>query len=145
MKKENDDKLCKEFPELFKDRHAPATHTAMCWGFQCSDGWFDIIYNLCKKIKELDPDGVVVATTVKEKFGGLRFYWSSRGGKDRQQPNFKAIQDVVGIAEDLSYKTCEVCGKPGRISQLNYWWSTLCEEHERERKEGKKVYELTKE
>lgn len=51
MKKELDEALCKKYPKIFRDRHAPMTHTAMCWGFDCGDGWYNIINNLCANIQ----------------------------------------------------------------------------------------------
>ena len=42
MRKELDEKLCEKYPLIFKNRHADMTETAMCWGFECGDGWFNI-------------------------------------------------------------------------------------------------------
>jgi hypothetical protein len=43
MKKELDELLCKRYPKIFRDRYSPMTVTAMCWGFDIGDGWFNII------------------------------------------------------------------------------------------------------
>jgi hypothetical protein len=51
MRKELDEKLCAKYPEIFRDRNAPMTHTCMCWGFDCGDGWYNIIDALCANIK----------------------------------------------------------------------------------------------
>jgi len=53
MKKELDDKLVNTFPMLYKDRNASKQETAMCWGFTCGDGWFDIIWELSSKLEPL--------------------------------------------------------------------------------------------
>lgn len=66
-----------------------------------------------------EPIAQVVATQVKEKFGGLRFYYS--GGDDY-------IDGVVAMAESMSYRTCEECGNPG-TSTSGGWIRVLCEEH----------------
>lgn len=50
MRKELDEALCKKYPRIFRDRHAPMTRTAMCWGFDCGDGWYNIIDILCEAI-----------------------------------------------------------------------------------------------
>lgn len=42
-----DKQLCEKYPLLFKDRNADMRTTAMCWGFCCGDGWFNIIDTLC--------------------------------------------------------------------------------------------------
>ena len=46
MKKELDEKLCKDHPKIFANRNGDMQTTAMCWGFECGDGWYDIINNL---------------------------------------------------------------------------------------------------
>jgi hypothetical protein len=53
MKQELDDQLCREFPNLYADRYASMQQTCMCWGFEISDGWFSIIYNLSAKLEKL--------------------------------------------------------------------------------------------
>ena len=47
MREELDAKLVEKYPLLFKDRNAPMNQTAMCWGFCCGDGWYDLIDTLC--------------------------------------------------------------------------------------------------
>jgi hypothetical protein len=42
--------LCAKYPELFRDRDAPMTHTAMCWGFECGNGWYALIDTLCEHL-----------------------------------------------------------------------------------------------
>ena len=51
MKKELDELLCKRYPKIFRDRHAPMTQTAMCWGFDIGDGWFNIIDRMCRSMQ----------------------------------------------------------------------------------------------
>ena len=110
----------------------------MCWGFCCGDGWYQILDSLCDQIqhhidwkqeqKEKYNRGEgckqVVAVQVKEKFGGLRFYYS--GGDD-------VIDNMVDSAEVTADKTCEMCGKPGE-KRGGGWIKTLCDEHDAERK-----------
>ena len=87
----------------------------MCWLFQCDDGWFKLIDRLSAKIVKLDPR--VEASCVKEKFGTLRFYVDTE---------MEAVYDVISKAEKESSKTCEVCGKPGKLHNDKGWWATLC-------------------
>ena len=47
MRKELDDKLCANYPEIFRDRHKSMRETAMCWGFECGDGWYSLIDTIC--------------------------------------------------------------------------------------------------
>lgn len=66
-----------------------------------------------------EPIPQVIATQIKEKFGGLRFYYY--GGDDY-------IRGVVTMAEEMSYRTCEECGAPGTSTESG-WIRTLCKEH----------------
>jgi len=50
MNKELDQKLCEDFPEIFRDRHGNMQTTAMCWGFTCADGWEPLIRATCRQI-----------------------------------------------------------------------------------------------
>jgi hypothetical protein len=47
MKKELDEKLCAKYPLIFRNRHGDMKETCMVWGFECGDGWYTIIDNLC--------------------------------------------------------------------------------------------------
>jgi hypothetical protein len=47
MRKELDEALCAKYPLIFKDRNENMMNTAMCWGFDHGDGWYNIIDVLC--------------------------------------------------------------------------------------------------
>ena len=127
MKKELDEELCSKYPKIFANRNSPMTETAMCWGFECGEGWYNIIDQLCANIQShidwQEKQGKVVpqvvAEQVKEKFGTLRFYY--RGGDD-------IIDGMVRMSESMSSVTCEECGAPGRCGGKG-WISTRCETH----------------
>ena len=121
--------LCERYPLLFKDRHSDPAASAMCWGFECGDGWFTLIDNLCKslmwdgfnhenKYVREDPPTVV---QVKEKYGTLRFYADGRNEKDAA---------IIGFAELLSGSICEKCGAMEGTTQTEGGWiRTLCPTH----------------
>ncbi len=77
--------------------------------------------DLKKKIYRAVPDSCpqVVAVQVKEKFGGLRFYYD---GGDQY------VYGLVSFAEIMSESTCEVCGDAGK-SRGGPWVVTLCDKH----------------
>ena len=62
---------------------------------------------------------VPVASQVKEKFGGLRFYVQAATDKHYQ---------YITFAESMSYRTCEECGNPGK-TYTDGWHMTLCDIH----------------
>lgn len=164
MKRELDEQLVKDHPILFNSRYADMRTTAMCWGFECGDGWYGLLKEaadklepLCAAIYEkeaakekwyyrhirdamaplarlprplnklwnllytivdfLQPNvyGNALyyyggppcrASQVKEKFGTLRFYMTS------QTPE---MDKIIEKACRKSAKTCEECGKPGKV------------------------------
>jgi hypothetical protein len=135
MRKELDDKLVKEFPKLFKDRHGDMRETAMVWGFDCGDGWYFLIRNLCQSIQgriDSNPHLKLHQPTVfqvKEKFGSLRFYTDA---SDQE------TYGMIWFAEHLSSHICEECGKEGRIIKEGGWYSCRCYGCWKKEKNGEK-------
>ena len=97
----------------------------MCWGFECGDGWYDLLNMLCINIQthcEYNPDiPQVVAMQVKEKYGTLRFY--AHGGDEY-------ISGVISMAELMSGSICESCGNKG-TKRYGDWVRTRCNSCER--------------
>ena len=110
MKQELEDKLYDSFAHLFPN--------SLIYGIECEDGWFELIFNLCKQL----ADENIEVTQIKEKFGTLRFYYNF--GSDK-------IKDLVKIAEAKASATCEFCGKTGQLYSKG-WCKTLCNEHANE-------------
>lgn len=134
MNEELENKLYEDFPALFENRHKSAAESCMYWGVACGDGWYDLIHDLCSliqngesnarsrlKYENKDPNEFIPVKfdQIKEKFGGLRVYYS--GGNDY-------IRGAISMAEVMSYKICEVCGNKG-YPDKNGWISTLCDAH----------------
>ena len=105
MSPELDELLCVRYPLIFADRNRP--DSSMGRGFECGDGWFDIIDVLCESMQYLiDGDSApqVVAMQVKEKLGTLRF---------RVKGASPEIRGMIRMAESISGRICELCGKSG--------------------------------
>ena len=51
MKRELDEYLCKVYPKMMVNRNKPMQETCMCWGFECGDGWFQILNQLMGNIQ----------------------------------------------------------------------------------------------
>ena len=127
-------RLESKYPERFSQPYG---------GIAIGPGWWPIIEALCDQIhhhvkfknEQRDRwnrgDGCppVVVSQIKEKFGGLRFYYD--GGDS-------AIAGMVTMAESWAARSCEECGKPGKRREGG-WIRTLCDEHEAERQEYLKI------
>ena len=76
MKQELQENLFKAYPKIFARRHMSKTHSAMCYGIQCPDRWYDLIDTLCAAIRKYSDERCIMveANQIKTKFGGLRFY-----------------------------------------------------------------------
>lgn len=144
----SDDKF-EEFVNRLETKY-PEMFSAPYGGVCTSEGWWPIIESLCEQIQShinwrngvherlkvdnphdaVIPDKVpqVVVNQIKEKFGGLRFYYD--GGDD-------IIDGMVQMAEAWAAHTCEVCGMPGK-SRPGGWIQTLCDEHHEEREDRKR-------
>ena len=44
-------KLFEKYPKIFADRDKDPTQTLICFGIECSDGWYNIIDVLCNHIQ----------------------------------------------------------------------------------------------
>ena len=89
------------------------------WVESIGYGWQPLIRGLDDNLRDLDPDYSI--QQIKEKFGGLRYYFVST------LENKSAMNELVRAAEDLSFKICEDCGAPGKTSASNgFWFKTLC-------------------
>jgi hypothetical protein len=89
-------------------------------------GWVPLVDELHAEVLDLDPN--VVVDQVKEKFGGLRYYFSTGVSSEIEQQ----ITLLVDAAEAQSFEICEVCGAPGELRRDRGWLKTLCDEHARD-------------
>ena len=51
MKQELDKLLCEKYPKMMVNRNKNMQETCMCWGFECGDGWFNILNQLMSQIQ----------------------------------------------------------------------------------------------
>jgi hypothetical protein len=101
------DALYRSWPEIFLQKDWDATRTAMCWGLQCGDGWSGLIDAVCEVMTSharSGAHGILEATTVKQKWGVLRFYVDG---------DCEFCQGVRRLAEHYSELVCEETGRPG--------------------------------
>ena len=51
MRQELDKLLCEKYPKMMVNRNKDMKETCMCWGFECGDGWFNILDQLMGSIQ----------------------------------------------------------------------------------------------
>ena len=120
-----------KFPKMFSGRYG---------GFAVGQGWYPILEALCANIqshldwknRESEVVPQVVVEQIKEKFGGLRFYY--QGGDEE-------IHGMVRMAEAWAGIACEECGAAGE-RRSGGWIRTLCDKHEAEHQERLRTREM---
>jgi hypothetical protein len=120
-----------KYPKMFANPYG---------GFAVGAGWYPILEKLCANIqhhidwkeKQGKPIPQVEVEQIKEKFGGLRFYYQ---GGDEQ------IHGMVRMAESWADIACEDCGGIG-TRRSGGWIRTLCDLHEAEHQERKRAQEM---
>lgn len=146
MNKNNELRLATDFPRLYREWRQPGS--CMYWGFECGDGWYELLYKLSVDIEQaardagLDPvsDGWPMARQVKEKFGTLRYYIAV-GTPDelnlgdapapagvieiRSFAGIDSIRNLISEAEARSAAICYDCGLPGSLKS-DGWWRVTC-------------------
>jgi hypothetical protein len=158
MRKELDEALCAKYPEIFRDRNGDMRTTLMCWGFECGDGWYNIIDILCSKLTGEYRSAKSRYEFIKDRLGEKKF-----GDKVITQEEIDAAKltmdeevlkvpvavqikekfgglrfyvqaatdkhyNYISFAESMSYRTCEQCGAPGK-TYTDGWHKTLCDIH----------------
>jgi hypothetical protein len=141
MNSELQNQLYAKYPQLFVNKDKTPMQSPMCFGIECGEGWYDILSSLCWMIKQHEENIAerirignkfdtqndkkdleyfpVKFDQIKEKYGGLRVYFS--GGDEY-------VEGLVSMAEAMSYKICDVCGNKGEPNKEG-WISTRCEAH----------------
>lgn len=117
----NTQRLFQTFPELYRDHTAPITESLMALGFECGNGWAELLHDLSRKLtahaQEAGLD--IVAVQVKEKWGELVVY---ANGTDDESDR------LIEAAREASASICEMCGAPGRLYRRG-WHRTRCPVH----------------
>lgn len=124
MNEENTKKVIEIAPTLYRAFYDKSSITPFgSYTFQHSDGWFNIVYNLSSKLEKLiqqdgqEASAKLKVVQIKEKFGCLTIYTSGYRTDEMRQ--------LIDSAADLSLKTCELCGKPGKERDTD-WIQVLC-------------------
>lgn len=160
MKTELDRKLVEGYPELYR------TARGGIWGFECRDGWYNIIDNLSwlltADIRRAKEQVTLWTNLLDTKLYDGRIVTQDMVDAMMQESNecrcpvalqvkekFGGLEFYVDRANDIqqsyitfarlmSYRTCEVCGSPGMQYPLG-WTFTLCDKHADEQYGGDAV------
>ena len=102
-----DDKLKSRYRHLVLDD--------LPFGFECGDGWLDIIHAFFATAEEAVAagGGTFHLRQIKEKMGSLRISFRTAG---LPQEAVTAIDEAYRLAEARSFQICEHCGRRGRLS-----------------------------
>jgi len=120
MTKELQEKLYTKYPLIFQNKDKSMKESCMYWGISTNDGWYKIIDRLCSNLQwntDHNKQPQIIASQVKEKFGGLCFYVES--GTSEQHA-------VISFVESLSHHVCEECGSMENVGHTKGWITTLC-------------------
>lgn len=122
MNLENTEKLLTTYPLLYRELRE--------WGFECGDGWFDLVWQLSAEIESAAYlEGILKKNEawpsvriLKQKFGTLRVQFDKRVNEH--------IEALVTKAYKRSMETCELCGAPAKLNggrEFVNWVEVLCE------------------
>jgi len=76
---------------------------------EVDEGWYGLVTDCDAELAAMDANYQLLQ--VKEKFGGLRYYFiPSQGVADEQRD---AMYEVVARYEKIASQTCEATGEPG--------------------------------
>jgi hypothetical protein len=99
------------------------------FGHECGEGWKTIINDTHRKLKYLDSNYKIAQ--IKEKFGGLRYYYDT--SLEYTNTVSQIMEDVVRAAEEKASRTCDKCGTSDYKDKVDLrihrgFYYTNCEE-----------------
>ena len=122
-----DKQLCEKYPLLFKDRNADMRTTAMCWGFDHGDGWFNIVDVLCSYLhsgydRAKSNHDYLVSRLGKSRFGESNRHVVTQedvdDAKSRMDKEAELVPTVVQVKE--KFGTLRFYIQAGTDAHYNY-------------------------
>lgn len=117
MKFEKTEKLFQKYPDVF-------TRDSLINGFECQDGWFDLLVKFAGQIREYHCERADITKfeiiQIKQHLGSLRIYANGCNAD---------IRGLIEEVEEQSQSVCELDGKPaiGLFVCAPEWYRHLCE------------------
>lgn len=115
MRKELEKRLLHSYPALFGTRSLALGQYRMRWGFECGDGWFDLINTLCSNLQyRTDRAGApqVHISQVKSKLGTLRVNFIGSGDEYAHGMRHMALAFSELICEECGATSCQLNHTP---------------------------------
>jgi hypothetical protein len=78
MSPELDAKLCEKYPKIFINRNQSPQETCMHWGFECGDGWYNLIDDLCTALTYTFTTSIEVDEVDAKRLGIEPSIWSDK-------------------------------------------------------------------
>jgi hypothetical protein len=157
MSPDLDKALCETYPLIFADRRGDHKQTLMCFGFECNDGWYDLLDILCGNIqshinsamdsrkwtlehnRKIDEDPAYVGSNGDpyhkravpcpiEQVRAVQVKEKFGTLRFYCDGSDDTIQGMISIAESMSARLCEECGNRAR-TRGGSWIRTLCDQH----------------
>jgi hypothetical protein len=150
MRRELEERLCEDFPDLFRQySYSKGSYYAL--HIACGDGWEPIIRRLSEKITKIvettvEPDlnsggteilvgtedrkGVEGSPTLRLTRRDFRFmYIKEKHGMLHLSLSQCTLElgEAMNEARQESRHTCEICGRPGKFGPM--WLSVFCSDH----------------
>lgn len=97
-------KIFKKYPNLFRQTQLSAKESCMYWGLDCPVAWFPQIELLCEELKQEEMDKFVEFAQVKSKFKFCRCYLTYLTDDKTIKDKINTIVDKhISIINDISY------------------------------------------
>jgi hypothetical protein len=95
MRLELDKLLCEKYPKMMVNRNKSMQETCMCWGFECGNGWFNILDQLMGNIQHH------IDWKEKQRKGAMDYNYMAAQAK---AGNFDLFEEANKTLTDEEYK-----------------------------------------
>jgi hypothetical protein len=129
MKEELELNLFRKYPDLCCDYKCDPKDSCFAWGFECGDGWYELIdstlWSIDKTSKSVNLN--VKLAQIKSKFGKLTIYLDIGAGPSgaKIQQAISQIYSFIEIASDVSLSISEISGLPASQHSISGWIYTI--------------------
>jgi hypothetical protein len=95
MRQELDKLLCEKYPKMMINRNKDMKETCMCWGFECGNGWFNILDQLMGNIQHH------IDWKEKQRIGAIKY---NEMASQAKAGNFDLFEETMKALPNDEYK-----------------------------------------